>query len=148
MFNLGITEVTIDTTVKDEYQLVYISERCAGTDDVVIKNIKLHAEQNNLRLNITGALLFTDRYFLQYLEGEAAKVDELYATICSDPNHTNVRLLLRKAIKERDFSRWSLGVKKLLDSEENGDLLTLLDMLGQASNVTETQLHWFKLALK
>jgi hypothetical protein len=39
-------------------------------------------------------------------------------------------------------------VKKLLDIEENQDLLSLLSMLGQANSVSETQLDWFKLALK
>jgi hypothetical protein len=92
--------------------------------------------------------LFTERYFLQYLEGEAAVVDALYASICRDMRHRNVRLLLRKPIQQRDFSRWSLGVKKLLDNEENQDLIAVLNMIGQASKVTESQLDWFKLALK
>lgn len=133
---------------KDEIQLVYISERCAGTDDAAINKIKLRAEPNNHRRNITGALLFTERYFLQYLEGEAAVVDALYASIGRDSRHTNVRLLMRKPIQQRDFARWSLGVKKLLDNEENQDLIAVLNMIGQASKVTETQLEWFKLALQ
>ncbi|MDR6984451.1 hypothetical protein J2X32_003095 [Rheinheimera pacifica] len=140
--------MTSQAIIQNEIQLVYISDRCASTDDVAINKIKLRAEPNNLRRNITGALLFTERYFLQYLEGEAAVVDALYASICCDKKHNNVRLLLRKPIQQRDFSRWSLGVKKLLDNEENQDLIAVLNMLGQASNVTESQLNWFKLALK
>ena len=71
----------------------------------------------------------------------------LYSKICKDPRHCKVRLLLHKEISERDFSRWSMGVKKLLDIEENEDLLSLLNMLGQANSVCENQLDWFKLAL-
>ena len=140
--------MTSQAIIQNEIQLVYISDRCASTDDVAINKIKLRAEPNNLRRNITGALLFTERYFLQYLEGEAAVVDALYASICRDKRHNNVRLLLRKPIQQRDFSRWSLGVKKLLDNEENQDLIAVLNMLGQASNINESQLDWFKLALK
>ncbi|HEY0924195.1 BLUF domain-containing protein [Rheinheimera pacifica] len=140
--------MTSQAIIQNEIQLVYISDRCASTDDVAINKIKLRAEPNNLRRNITGALLFAERYFLQYLEGEAAVVDALYASICRDKRHTNVRLLLRKSIQQRDFSRWSLGVKKLLDNEENQDLIAVLNMIGQASKVTESQLDWFKLALK
>lgn len=140
--------MTSQAIIQNEIQLVYISDRCATTDDVAINKIKLRAEPNNLRRNITGALLFTERYFLQYLEGEAAVVDALYASICRDMRHRNVRLLLRKPIQQRDFSRWSLGVKKLLDNEENQDLIAVLNMIGQASKVTESQLDWFKLALK
>ncbi len=132
----------------EQIQLVYISERSPATDEAAINKIKLRAEHNNHRRDITGALLFTERYFLQYLEGEAAVVDALYASICRDPRHSQVRLLQRKPITQRDFSRWSLGVRKLLDTEENQDLLTLLNMLGQASSVSESQLDWFKLVLK
>lgn len=139
--------MTNQAIVKDEIQLVYISERCASTDDAAINKIKLRAQPNNHRRNITGALLFTERYFLQYLEGEAAIVDALYASICRDVRHNNVRLLLRKPIAQRDFLRWSLGVKKLLDNDENQDLVAVLNMIGQASKVTESQLNWFKLAL-
>ena len=140
--------MTNQAIIKDEIQLVYISERSASADEAAIDKIKRRAEHNNQRRNITGALLFTERYFLQYLEGEAAIVDALYASICRDPRHHNARLLLRKPIQQRDFSHWSLGVKKLLDSDENQDLLALLNMFGQASKVTESQLDWFKLALK
>jgi hypothetical protein len=137
-----------ENSESDLYQLIYISERCSLDGDEVINDIKLQAEKNNQKLNITGALLFNERYFLQYIEGEVNSVNTLYTAICSDTRHSNVRLLLRKGIEKRDFSRWSLGVKKLLDTEENQDLLTLLNMMGQAKSVSETQLDWFKLALK
>lgn len=130
------------------YQLVYISERCRSDSDQVINDIKAQAEHNNQKQHITGALLFNERYFLQYLEGELEAVTALYNKICHDSRHHNVRLLVRKEIAQRDFCRWSLGVKKLLDTEENQDLLSLLNMLGQANSVSETQLDWLKLALK
>ncbi len=129
------------------YQLVYISERCKLNGDQVIHDIKRQAESNNHKLNITGALIFNERYFLQYIEGELNAINALYSKICKDPRHCKVRLLLHKEISERDFSRWSMGVKKLLDIEENEDLLSLLNMLGQANSVCENQLDWFKLAL-
>ncbi|WP_372627047.1 BLUF domain-containing protein [Arsukibacterium sp.] len=140
--------MTTSVLPKDEIQLVYISERCADTDDNAIAKIKCRAEPNNNRRNITGALLYTEHYFLQYLEGEATVVDALYDSICLDPRHTNARVLLRTPIKQRDFSHWSLGVKKLLDSQENQDLIAVLNMIGRASTVSKSQLDWFKLALK
>lgn len=133
---------------KDEILLVYLSERCASTDDSAINKIKLRAEHNNHRRNITGALLYTEHYFLQYLEGEAAVVDALFASICRDTRHLNARLLLRKPIQNRDFTGWSLGVKKLLDNTENQDFIAVMNMIGQARTVSESQLEWFKLALK
>lgn len=140
--------MTIESGVPEISQLVYISERSAETDDEVIKNLKLQAEQNNHRLNITGALLYTERYFLQFLEGEQRILNELFSTICQDDRHSNVRLMMYKTIQKRDFPTWSLGVRKLLDHQENQDLLSLLDMLGNSSQVSETQLDWFKMALR
>ena len=133
---------------KDEVQLVYISERAANSSDEVIEQIKRYAEHANHKLDITGALLFSPRYFLQFLEGEAAAVDALYHKISQDPRHHKVRLLQRKPITVREFSRWRLGVKKLLDNDEYQDLIALLNMLGQAETVTEQQLNWFKLVVK
>lgn len=140
--------MTIESGVPEISQLVYISERSAETDDEVIKNLKLQAEQNNHRLNITGALLYTERFFLQFLEGEQRILNELFSTICQDDRHSNVRLMMYKTVQKRDFPTWSLGVRKLLDHQENQDLLSLLNMLGNSSQVSETQLDWFKMALK
>lgn len=140
--------MTIESGVPEISQLVYISERSAETDDEVIKNLKLQAEQNNHRLNITGALLYTERFFLQFLEGEQRILNELFSTICQDDRHCNVRLMMYKTVQKRDFPTWSLGVRKLLDHQENQDLLSLLDMLGNSSQVSETQLDWFKMALR
>ena len=107
--------MTIESGVPEISQLVYISERSAETDDEVIKNLKLQAEQNNHRLNITGALLYTERFFLQFLEGEQRILNELFSTICQDDRHSNVRLMMYKTVQKRDFPTWSLGVRKLLD---------------------------------
>lgn len=132
----------------EDIQLIYISERCTNTDDTEIHKIQLRAEHQNHRRNITGALLYTDKYFLQYIEGHAPVVDALFASISRDPRHTNVRVLLRAPIQHRDFSRWSLGVKKLLDSDEYQDFNSVLNMLGDASKVNQSQLDWFKLAMR
>lgn len=140
--------MTIESGVPEISQLVYISERGADTNDEVIKNLKLQAEHNNHRLNITGALLYTERFFLQFLEGEQRILNELFSTICQDDRHSNVRLMMYKTVQKRDFPTWSLGVRKLLDHQENQDLLSLLNMLGNSSQVSETQLDWFKMALK
>ena len=140
----------MDDSVTDdaEIQLVYISHRKADTDEQAVDDIKRRSEYGNNRRGITGMLLVTDQYFLQFIEGHNAVVDALYQHISADPRHENVRLLQRKVITTRDFSRWNLGVKRILDNEENQDLMSLLNMMGQADKVSESQLDWFKLALK
>jgi len=137
-----------DEISNELFQLVYISERSENTNDDVIENIRLQAEKKNDLLNITGALLYNDRFFLQFIEGEPTTINKLYAAIRCDQRHINVRLLLNKPLLNRDFPSWSLGVKKFLDIEENKDLWSLLNMLGNARLVTENQIDWFKIALK
>jgi len=133
---------------QDMIQLVYISKRRADTTEQDVAEIKRRSEVANDRRDISGVLLYTEQYFLQFLEGHYAVVDALYQRIGKDPRHEQVKLLLRKNIAERDFARWKLGVKRILDNDENQDLIALLNMMGQADTVTERQLEWFKLVLK
>ena len=140
--------MSIEGGVQEISQLVYISERSAKSNEQEIKDIQVKAEQKNHQLNITGALLYTERFFLQFLEGENRNLNELFADICQDNRHSNVRLMLYKTVHNRDFPTWSLGVRKLLDRQENQDLLSLLDMLGNSNHVSEQQLDCFKMVLK
>lgn len=67
------------------------------------------ARSNNKRANITGALLITDHYFVQALEGDEAAVRALYDTIAGDRRHEEVTLLDAQAVDHRVFSRWAMA---------------------------------------
>ena len=66
------------------------------------------ARRNNPRDGITGALICRHDVYLQLIEGPADAIDALYARICADDRHTDVRLLLSEDMGERIFPAWAM----------------------------------------
>ncbi|PLK23832.1 blue light sensor protein [Porphyrobacter sp. TH134] len=66
------------------------------------------ARRNNPRYGITGALICRHDLYLQLIEGPTEAVDALYAVICEDDRHFDVRLLLSEAMGERLFPNWAM----------------------------------------
>ncbi|MEZ5657966.1 MAG: BLUF domain-containing protein [Burkholderiaceae bacterium] len=58
---------------------------------------------------ITGMLCYSDRMFMQLLEGGRRQVNSLYARILADPRHHDVILLDYEEITERRFADWTMG---------------------------------------
>ncbi len=91
------------------YELLYTSvARREWSFNELIKLIEKSREKN-LRLNITGLLVYHNREFMQILEGEKETVLELYDTIANDQRHTAVRIFWEHPISERGFSNWAMG---------------------------------------
>ena len=58
---------------------------------------------------MTGALVFTERLFAQYLEGSEEALDILMESIRRDPRHRDVAIVYREAIPARRFETWELA---------------------------------------
>ena len=72
------------------------------------------ARSNNKQTGITGALLVTDRWFVQALEGDETAVQRLYEHIRGDARHDEVTVIESAAVDGRVFSRWAMAeVSKL-----------------------------------
>lgn len=67
------------------------------------------ARSNNKAAGITGALLLTDHYFVQVLEGDETAVCGLYERIAQDRRHEQVTLLEAQDAPARVFSRWAMA---------------------------------------
>lgn len=76
--------------------------------DPEVNRILLHSRRNNKQRDVGGVLHFGNGYFFQYLEGPADTVDGLYARICRDDRHHDVRRLTRRTIRTRRFENWSM----------------------------------------
>jgi hypothetical protein len=63
----------------------------------------------NAEFDVTGALIFTETHFAQFLEGPEAGVDALMASIARDPRHTDLQIMFRRPTDERRFPTWSLA---------------------------------------
>lgn len=67
------------------------------------------ARRRNPEVNVTGALLFNEDWFVQLLEGEYDAVHSTFNRIALDPRHEAVELLVDKAATGRLFPEWSMG---------------------------------------
>lgn len=93
--------------------LVYISKREPKCTDEEIEKILRACQENNSKIDTTGVLLYTDKQFVQYLEGEYKKIMGLYDKIKGDERHKKVALITSGPIKERLFPSWEMGSKEL-----------------------------------
>ena len=93
-------------------------------DDFNISNILKSSQKNNKKDGITGALIFREDIFLQFLEGPENKVDKAFNNIASDKRHKNV-LKLKEDITDRKlFTSWAMRgdpVKSWMWSYEDVD---------------------------
>lgn len=95
------------------YSLVYSS--CAklnaqsSADIAMIDEILAKARECNTKVDVTGALLFTEGRFVQVLEGDRNDVRATYDRIEEDPRHANVEILSSQFSDRRRFKRWSMA---------------------------------------
>lgn len=100
-----------------QYQLVYYSDatRTFTPDDLVeLLNVSI---KNNEAQGITGCLLYGSGKFIQLLEGPESKVKALYEKINKDPRHNNVQLVTEMLVNEKLFPKWSMGFKRVDDTD-------------------------------
>ena len=95
------------------YCLVFTSVATRKITDEDLKGLLAKSRQNNLALNITGMLLYLDPYFMQILEGDESIIGEKFKQISTHEMHYKVSLIYKKPIKERSFSKWTMGFNKI-----------------------------------
>lgn len=67
------------------------------------------ARSNNKKSHITGALLLSNEWFVQTLEGEERSVRALFERIATDDRHAAVELLEAESTPEPVFARWAMA---------------------------------------
>ena len=103
------------------YELLYTSVAKWEMSSLELIEIVEQSRENNLRLNITGLLIYHNREFMHVIEGEKETVLQLYDAIINDERHTSIKTFWEHPISERGFSKWSMG----FINTENLDLSTL-----------------------
>jgi hypothetical protein len=94
-------------------QLVYVSNRskfCTAKD---IEQILESSVRNNQKKNITGVLLYSDKKFLQCIEGNYEDLKNLYDKIKQDKRHYNPIMIAFVPIRERLFPVWQMAGKSV-----------------------------------
>lgn len=99
------------------YHLVYVSHAAQAFHEADLLAILNESRVNNKKKEITGMLLYLQERFIQVLEGDEKVVNELYEEIRKDPRHKKVTLILEGNSPHRLFKDWSMGFKKISESD-------------------------------
>ena len=108
------------------FYLIYISSAVKLMNDDELLFMLEQAREKNLRLGLTGMLLYKNGSFMQMLEGDKQTVLDLYDTITVDNRHKGNITIMTGDIKKRNFKEWSMGfcnMDKVLDLPTLGDYI-------------------------
>jgi hypothetical protein len=94
------------------FHLVYTSRSIVDITDDLLRGIQRKAAFCNQRRGVTGALLCSNRRFIQLLEGASDDVADTFATISLDPRHTDVCCVYFGMTYQRMFPQASMGVAR------------------------------------
>lgn len=100
------------------FELAYVSRAVERLDQSALEAILRTARTANAKANVTGMLLYRSTAFLQVLEGPEAAVRALYERIRADRRHFRVRTLIERPLDERRFPEWSMGFRRIDETDE------------------------------
>lgn len=93
--------------------LSYVSQQSHSLTDAALEEILSRARLKNEAEGITGMLICYEGLFIQFLEGEEKKIDELFDKITTDQRHNQVLILDDGYSETRKFGDWSMAFEKL-----------------------------------
>jgi hypothetical protein len=102
----------------DLISLTYVSAARLPLSAQELQHIHAHSQRSNRQRDITGALGFTGRYFVQCIEGRRGEVEALIRRIESDARHSRVLLLDSETVTNRRFGEWSMAYVDSLALDE------------------------------
>lgn len=106
-----------DSIILPVYRLMYMSIAGHDMSDAELEQVLVEARDFNKAENIGGMLLYSERRFVQYLEGDDFAVESLYRRIEKDPRHHDVTRLFSGFYPRRIFGCWYMGFQHLEGGE-------------------------------
>ena len=110
------------------FQIVYVSSAVTEFTKTQLRALLERSREKNLRLGITGLLLYRGGNFMQVLEGPEPAVRELFQRISQDPRQKDIVILIQMAVPDREFPNWSMAFHDL-DIEDASALPGYSDFL-------------------
>ncbi len=95
------------------FRIIYFSKETAKLPDSGIMELLVQSRSRNLRLEITGMLLYMHGTFLQVIEGPEAAVKRVFESIRADPRHDRLIVLAEEPVTSRDFPNWLMGFEPI-----------------------------------
>jgi hypothetical protein len=94
--------------------------------------------RRNRELYVTGALVFTEKRFGQWLEGPADAIDLLMESITRDPRHRAVDVVIRRPLPQRRFPIWTMAYAGP-STFVAGHVLATAEAVGQAARAKSAE---------
>ena len=94
------------------HAIAYVSAASWKLLDEQVERIVSDSRRLNALHGITGALLYCDGNFMQYLEGDEDAVMETFERIRASESHYQLNELMNQPIVEREFTDWSMGFSR------------------------------------
>lgn len=128
------------------YHFVYCSRAAAGVDDLEVGRIVEWSQRHNLARDITGMLAFGSGVFFQWIEGPAAEVQKLIASLHNDARHYDIVTLEQSEEKRsRLYPDWGMEKVEAEDicavledalesAEDENNIATLKRILDQLAS--------------
>jgi hypothetical protein len=89
-------------------QLLYTSRNRPESYIVDLGAILNVSRKNNPNLGITGFLIATETHYIQFIEGPAENVAQLFYFILVDERHSDIRLVFERVGERRYFPSWTM----------------------------------------
>lgn len=89
------------------HRIIYASKH-DGINFEQLDSILSVSRRNNQRANISGALIVSECYFLQVLEGSRSDVAERFLKITQDRRHQNLQIISAGDVGTRLFPSWEM----------------------------------------
>jgi hypothetical protein len=90
-------------------QLMYSSEAADSLDESGIEEILHDSRIDNAQREVTGALMFVDRVFVQVLVGSREAIEALKVKIERDPRHHSLTVIYEGTADARVFDTWQMA---------------------------------------
>lgn len=95
------------------HQLIYVSRFIKSIAPTELRRLVKQSEERNFDVGVTGVLLVHGQSAMQLVEGDRRTVLALYEKISRDPRHTDVQVMLSKAVARRLYPEWGMGLNDL-----------------------------------
>ena len=128
------------------YQLTYISEPFPWINVEDLHNILETARTFNAENQITGCLIYSNKLFMQIIEGDKEIIDELYGRIEKDKRHFNVELMHTATVAKRIFSDWAMAYLNLKEQTVDSTIKKIqqkLLLMSEGTSILEIDLDTF-----
>lgn len=97
--------------------LTFLSTAVAPMSDEELWELIRSVRPKNEANDITGVMLYSDRSFIETIEGPDEAIESTIGRIAVDPRHRGMFIALREHITERAYPDWSMGFRSLSGEE-------------------------------